>query len=38
MQKGYAYLISTYSGMMVIANLGIKEAYDIVDIKKMKEL
>ena len=37
MPKGYAHLISTYSGMMAIANLGIKEAYDIVDIKKMKE-
>ena len=37
MPKGYAHLISTYSGMMAIINLGIKEAYDIIDIKKMKE-
>ena len=37
MPKGYAHLISTYSAMMAIVNLGIKEAYDIVDIMKMKE-
>ena len=34
--KGYAHLISTYAGMMAIINLGIPEAYDIIDIPKMK--
>ena len=34
--KGYAHLISTYAAMMAIVNLGIPEAYDIVDINKMK--
>ena len=36
MPKGYAHLISTYGAMMAILNLNIKEAYDIVDIPKMK--
>ena len=34
--KGHAHLISTYAAVMAIANLGIPEAYDIVDIPKMK--
>ena len=34
--KGYPHLISTYAAMMCIVNLGIPEAYDLVDIKKMK--
>ena len=34
--KGHAHLISTYAAVMAIANLGIPEAYDIIDIKKMK--
>ena len=34
--RGYAHLIATYAAMMTIANLGIPEAYDIVDIPKMK--
>ena len=36
MPKGYVHLISTYGAMMAILNLNIKEAYDIVDIPKMK--
>jgi prenyltransferase beta subunit len=36
MPKGYVHLISTYRDMMVILNLNIKEAYDIVNIPKMK--
>ena len=36
MPKGYVYLISTYGDMMAILNLNIKEAYDIVNIPKMK--
>ena len=36
MPKGYAHLISTYGAMMAILNLNIKEAYDIVNIPKMK--
>ena len=34
--RGYAHLIATYAAIMSIANLGIPEAYDIVDIPKMK--
>lgn len=34
--RGYAHLIATYAAIMSIVNLGIKEAYDIVDIPKMK--
>ena len=34
--KGHAHLISTYAAVMAIANLGIPEAYDIIDINKMK--
>ena len=34
--KGYAHLISTYAAVMAIVNLGIPEAYDIIDIPKMK--
>ena len=34
--KGYAHLISSYAAIMCIVNLGIKEAYDLVDIPKMK--
>ena len=34
--KGIAHLISTYAAVMSIVNLGIPEAYDIVDIPKMK--
>ena len=37
MPKGYIYLISTYGDMMAILNLNIKEAYDIVNILKMKK-
>jgi protein farnesyltransferase subunit beta len=31
------HLASTYSAMMAIVNIGTKEAYDIVDIPKMKQ-
>ena len=34
--RGFAHLIATYAAIMSIANLGIPEAYDIVDIPKMK--
>ena len=34
--RGHAHLIATYAAIMSIANLGIPEAYDIVDIPKMK--
>ena len=34
--KGFAHLIATYAAIMSIVNLGIPEAYDIVDIPKMK--
>lgn len=34
--KGYPHLISTYAAMMSIVNLEIPEAYDIVDITKMR--
>ena len=34
--RGHAHLISTYAAVMAILNLGIKEAYEIIDIKKMK--
>ena len=34
--KGYAHLISTYAAVMAIVGLGIPEAYDIIDIPKMK--
>ena len=34
--KGYAHLLSTFSAVMSIVNLGIPEAYDIIDINKMK--
>ena len=34
--KGYAHLISSYAAVMAIVNLGIPEAYDIIDIPKMK--
>ena len=37
MHNGYAHLISTYGAMMAILKLNIKEAYDIVDIPKMKK-
>ena len=33
---GFAHLIATYAAIMSIANLGIPEAYDIIDIPKMK--
>jgi len=33
---GHAHLIATYAAIMSIVNLGIPEAYDIVDIPKMK--
>ena len=36
MPKEYVYLISTYGDMMAILNLNIKEAYNIVNILKMK--
>ena len=34
--KGEAEIVSTYAGVMAIVNLGIPEAYDIIDIPKMK--
>ena len=34
--RGFSHLISTYAAIMSIVNLGIPEAYDIVDIPKMK--
>ena len=34
--EGHAHLISTYAAVMAIVNLGIPEAYDIIDINKMK--
>ena len=34
--RGFAHLIATYAAIMSIVNLGIEEAYDIVDIPKMK--
>ena len=34
--KGYAHLISTYAAVMAIVNLGIPEAYEIINIDKMK--
>ena len=34
--RGHAHLIATYAAIMSIVNLGIPEAYDIVDIPKMK--
>ena len=34
--KGYAHLISTYAAVMAIVNLDMPEAYDIIDIPKMK--
>ena len=34
--KGEAHLISTYAAVMAIVDLGIPEAYDIIDIPKMK--
>ena len=34
--KGLAHLISTYAAVMAIVALGIPEAYDIIDIPKMK--
>ena len=33
--KGEAEIVSTYAGVMAIVNLGIPEAYDIIDIPKM---
>ena len=34
--RGFAHLIATYAAVMSIVNLGIQEAYDIIDIPKMK--
>ena len=34
--KGPAHLISTYAGVMAVVNLAIPEAYEIIDINKMK--
>ena len=34
--RGFAHLIATYAAVMSIVNLGIPEAYDIIDIPKMK--
>ena len=34
--KGEAHIISTYAVVMVIIDLGIPEAYDIIDIPKMR--
>ena len=34
--KGYANLIATYAGIISIINLEIKEAYEIINIPKMK--
>ena len=34
--KGFAHLIATYAGVMSVVNLGIPEAYDLIDIPKMK--
>lgn len=34
---GFPHLISSYAAVMAIANLAIKEAYDIIDIPKMRE-
>ena len=34
--RGMSHLIATYAAIMSIVNLGIPEAYDIVDIPKMK--
>lgn len=34
--RGEAHLIATYAAVMSIVNLGIPEAYDIIDIPKMK--
>ena len=34
--RGEAHLIATYAAVMSIVNLGIPEAYDLVDIPKMK--
>jgi protein farnesyltransferase subunit beta len=34
--KGYAHLISTYAAVMAIVNLDMPEAYDIINIPKMK--
>lgn len=34
--KGISHLISSYAALMAIVNLGIKEAYDIIDIPKMR--
>ena len=36
LSHGFAHLIATYAAIMSIANLDIPEAYDIVDIPKMK--
>ncbi len=35
--KGSSHLISTYAGVMSVANLAIPEAYDLIDRKKLKE-
>ena len=34
--KGHAHLISSYAAVMAIVNLNIPEAYEIIDIPKMK--
>ena len=34
--RGQAHLIATYAAVMSVVNLGIQEAYDLVDIPKMK--
>ena len=35
--KGLPHIVATYGAVMAIVNLGIKEAYDLIDIPKMKE-
>ena len=35
-QKCEAHLLSTYAAVMAMVDLGIPEAYDIIDIQKMK--
>lgn len=35
--SGLSHLVSTYAAVMAILNLGIKEAYDIIDIPKMRQ-
>lgn len=35
--RGLAHTVSNYAAIMAIVNLGIEEAYDIIDIPKMKQ-